>query len=450
MRAVDLIIKKRSGESHTPEEISFLIDGYVSGDIPEYQVAAWLMAVFFSGMEKGETGLLTQAMIDSGRTIDLSSLDGPLVDKHSTGGVGDKVSLILAPIAAACGVQVPMMSGRALGHTGGTLDKLESMPGYSTAISAERFARIIGEAGFAMTGQSRDIVPADRLLYALRDVTGTVESIPLITASILSKKFAEGAAALVFDVKCGSGAFMKTPQAARELALSLINAGQSLGRRIAAVVTDMSEPLGFQVGNFNEVAESVWCLMGPNAPDSFIVPEDLMSVTLRLAAWMLVIGGIADDVESGLSAARDALESGNAYERFMKNVELQGGDPAQVEHDLATRRGPATEVIKARRSGFLSGINAYKIGMAGVNLGVGRNRAEDEVDPLAGIALKLKSGAKVSAGDELCTLYAANDSRLQSAVELATEAFEISDEAPPSSGRSSVSERMILEELADR
>jgi pyrimidine-nucleoside phosphorylase len=446
MRAVDLIVKKRSGAAHSPEEISFLVNGYVSGDIPDYQIAAWLMAVFFSGMDEKEAGRLTQAMIDSGTTIDLSSLSGPLVDKHSTGGVGDKVSLILAPVAAACGVQVPMMSGRALGHTGGTLDKLESMPGYTTALSTDRFAQIITEAGFAMTGQSQDIVPADRLLYALRDVTGTVESVPLITASILSKKFAEGAESLVFDVKCGSGAFMKTREDARTLAKSLINAGESLGRRIAAVVTDMSEPLGHKVGNFMEVEESVYCLMGSSAPSGFTVPDDLMTVTLRLTAWMLVLGGVADDVDDGLQRCRDAIDSGRAYERFMKNVELQGADPDQVQADLGTRRAPAHMEIAAPRAGWITEIDAYKIGMAGVHLGVGRNKADESVDPLAGIDLPVKCGAEIARGDTLCVLYAANEDRLQAARSPAEAAFSVSGEAPQSAGASSEGERMILEE----
>lgn len=446
MRAVDLIVKKRSGAAHSADEIAFLVNGYVAGDIPDYQIAAWLMAVFFSGMTETEAGLLTQSMIDSGRTIDLSSLSGPLVDKHSTGGVGDKVSLILAPIVAACGVQVPMMSGRALGHTGGTLDKLESMAGYSTQLSAQRFAQIIEKAGFAMTGQSQDIVPADRLLYALRDVTGTVESVPLITASILSKKFAEGARALVFDVKCGAGAFMKTLEDARTLAQSLINAGESLGRKIAAVVTDMSEPLGYMVGNFLEVEESVYCLMGSSAPDGFRMPTDLMEVTIRLAAWMLKLGGVVADVEEGAAKAQKAIDSGDAYERFMTNAQLQGADPAQVERDLGTRRSPEQQSITASADGWISQIDAYKIGMAGVHLGVGRNRADESVDPLAGIDLSVKCGDRVHAGDRLCEMHAADASRLAAAESLAGAAFVINDEAPAASDPSSRSDRMILEE----
>ena len=248
MRALDIIVKKRHGDALSQEEISFLVRGYVDGSIPEYQISAFLMAVFFRGMTPQETGFLTREMISSGETIDLSAVGGTFVDKHSTGGVGDKVSLILAPLAAVCGLQVPMMSGRSLGHTGGTLDKLESIPGYRTDLSPARFAEIIGTCGFAMTGQSRDVVPADRQLYALRDVTGTVESVPLITSSILSKKFAEGADALVFDVKTGPGAFMKTRDDARELAQSLVNTGKSLGKQIVAVLTRMDSPLGSKVG----------------------------------------------------------------------------------------------------------------------------------------------------------------------------------------------------------
>ena len=291
MRAVDLIVKKRQGQSLSDEEISFLIGGYVAGDIPDYQMSSLAMAVFFKGMSAEETGYLTRAMIDSGDTIDLSAIRAPLVDKHSTGGVGDKVSLILAPLAAACGCTVPMMSGRALGHTGGTLDKLESIPGYRTDLSVERFTDLLKATGFAMTGQSEQIVPADRKLYALRDVTGTVESIPLITASIMSKKFAEGAQSLVFDVKCGSGAFMKTLDDARELAESLVRTGNSLGRRIRAVISDMEQPLGLMVGNFLEVREVAAVLQGGG-------PEDLIDLTIRLTAHMLILAGLHSDLQS--------------------------------------------------------------------------------------------------------------------------------------------------------
>ncbi|MFW5683965.1 MAG: thymidine phosphorylase [Spirochaetota bacterium] len=430
MRAVDLITKKRNGETHSREEIEFLVNGYVDGSIPEYQVSAWLMAVYFSGMSGEETGALTRAMIDSGSTFDLGSLPGPLVDKHSTGGVGDKVSLILAPIAAACGLQVPMMSGRALGHTGGTLDKLESITGYSTAMSVDRFRSIISECGYAMTGQSKDIVPADRLLYALRDVTGTVESVPLITASIMSKKFAEGADSLVFDVKTGSGAFMKSVDDSRRLAQSLIDAGTALGRKLVAVITRMNEPLGYMVGNYLEVEESVFCLMGENAPDSFRYPEDLMTVTLHLTAWMLVAGGIVKDVDEGEARCREALADGSAYERFRCNAGNQGGDPDRLERELGSRRAGHAHRVAAKRSGVVTEINAYEIGMAGVTLGVGRSKTDDEVLPNVGVEILKKVGDRVEQGDELCVVYGEDGETTERAAGSIGEAFSLGDEEP--------------------
>ncbi|MFW5788318.1 MAG: thymidine phosphorylase [Spirochaetota bacterium] len=430
MRAVDLIVKKRSGEHHSRDEIEFLVDGYVDGSIPDYQISAWLMAVCFAGMDGEEAGALTRAMIDSGSTMDLDELPGPLVDKHSTGGVGDKVSLILAPLAAACGLQVPMMSGRALGHTGGTLDKLESIDGYSTAMDVSRFRSIISACGYAMTGQSEDIVPADRLLYALRDVTGTVESVPLITASIMSKKFAEGARSLVFDVKTGSGAFMKSVEDSRLLAQSLIDTGRSLDRGTVAVITRMNEPLGYMVGNFLEVEESVHCLMGDRAPDGFVPPEDLMTVTLRLTAWMLVAGGVVSSVEEGEERCRAALADGSAYERFRCNVAEQGGDPDGLERQLGKRRGGSSVEVKAQCDGVVSAIDAYTIGIAGVGLGVGRNTTDDDVRSNVGFELARKVGEEVSAGDTLCTVYGESEDAARTAAQKAREAFTVDDERP--------------------
>ncbi len=431
MRAVDLIVKKRDGGEHTRQEIEYLVNGYVAGSIPDYQTSAWLMAVCCRGMSPKETGDLTRAMIESGSTMDLSSLPGPLVDKHSTGGVGDKVSLILAPVAAACGLQVPMMSGRALGHTGGTLDKLESIRGYATGLDAARFRQIVGECGYAMTGQSADVVPADRLLYALRDVTGTVESIPLITASIMSKKFAEGAQSLVFDVKTGSGAFMKSVEDSRRLAESLIDTGRNLGRGVVAVVTRMDEPLGRMVGNYLEVEESVHCLMGGSAPPGFVPPEDLMTVTLRLAAWMLVAGGIVRSVEEGEARCREAIDDGDAYDRFRGNVELQGGDPDRLEAELGRRRASCSQTVTAHRAGVVTGVDAFAIGMAGIGLGVGRNRTDDEVLPDVGVELVRKVGARVEPGEALCIVYGETDETTASAAESIARGFTIGDgEAP--------------------
>ncbi|TVQ37166.1 MAG: thymidine phosphorylase [Spirochaetaceae bacterium] len=445
MRAVDLVVKKRDGGTLSREEIACLIDGYVAGSVPEYQIAAWLMAVYFSGMSRQETGHLTDVMIRSGTVFDLSGIDGPFVDKHSTGGVGDKVSLILAPVVAACGVRVPMMSGRALGHTGGTLDKLEAIEGYTTALPIERFCDVLRDVGYAMTGQSRDVVPADRLLYALRDVTGTVESVPLITASILSKKFAEGSDALVFDVKCGSGAFMKTRQRAHELAESLVETATALGKRVVAVLTRMEQPLGHMVGNFLEVEESIACLRGTVAGHD-LQPDprsaDLMEVTLRLAAWMLVLGGACGSVDEGTRLAQRCLEDGSAWERFVRNVELQGGRRAVLEQRYGSFRASERHTITASESGRVQQIDAYKVGMAGVYLGVGRNTADDAVLPHVGIDIHRKRGDGVSSGDALCTVYAENAEALRRATPILEQAFVVGadqvDQSP-----------MILEEITN-
>lgn len=319
MRPVELIVKKREGGSFTEAEIDFLVGGFTRGEIPDYQFSALLMAIVLKGMSPEETALLTRAMIRSGEVIDLAGVPGPLVDKHSTGGVGDKISLVLAPLAAACGLRVPMMSGRSLGHTGGTLDKLEAIPGFRTDLSRERFVQALEQVGFAMIGQSEAVVPADRKMYALRDVTGTVESIPLITASIMSKKFAEGAEALVFDVKCGSGAFMKSLEDARALAGSLVRTGAGLGRKVVAVLSDMDQPLGRKVGNFLEVEETIDCLKGRG-------PRDVMDLTHRLVAWMLVAGGVCPGVPEGEQVSRARLADGSAWKLFLKSVHFQGGD----------------------------------------------------------------------------------------------------------------------------
>ena len=318
MRTADIIMKKRNGATLSEEELRFFINGYSCGEIPDYQAAAWLMAVFFQGMTPGETGLLTRLMMESGKVMDLSDLAGPLVDKHSTGGVGDKTSLILAPLAAACGVQVPMMSGRALGHTGGTLDKLESIKGYTIDADEASLKRIIGEAGYAVIGQTAEVVPADRKMYALRDVTSTVESIPLITASILSKKLAEGADSLVFDVKCGSGAFMKTLEQAEILADSLVKTGESMGRRVIALITSMEEPLGLTVGNFLEVEEAWNCLQGEG-------PSDLMEVSLALCSRMLQAAGLCRTAEEGKTLCEKSIADGSGADHFRKNLIAQGG-----------------------------------------------------------------------------------------------------------------------------
>lgn len=426
MRATDIIMKKRgsfvrnengnkvlaSSTALTKEEIKFLVDGYVSGEIPEYQISAWLMAVYFNGMTFEETGYLTDCMLHSGDVIDLHKMGmtGIFVDKHSTGGVGDKLSLPLAPIVASCGVQIPMMSGRALGHTGGTLDKLESLKGYNVNLDPETFARFIKENGFGMMGQTPKIAPADKKMYALRDVTATVESIPLITASILSKKVSEGSDALVFDVKCGNGAFMKTQTDAELLAESLVKTAQSMGKKASALITAMSTPLGNMVGNFLEIEESVLCLQGKG-------PKDIMEVTYALAAEMLMLGGKASTKEEGLQMSRKAVESGEALKRFLTNVRQQGADDELLMSQIGKRRSSHHTQILAKEDGFIT-LRAYETGLAGVYLGVGRNKNTDSVCPDAGFIIHKKTGAAVKKGEVIMDVYGKDDECLGDAVSL--------------------------------
>lgn len=433
MRAVDIIIKKRHGESLDEKEIRFFIEGYVKGEIPDYQVSALLMAIFFQGMSAQETAALTQAMLDSGERMDLSGIPGPFIDKHSIGGVGDKISLPLAPIVAACGVRVPMMSGRALGHTGGTLDKLESIPGYITDLEPAEFRKGLLEEGFAMTGQTAHIVPADKKLYALRDVTGTIESIPLITASILSKKVAEGAEGIVFDVKCGSGAFMKGYDDAKALAKSLVATGKKMGKKVVAVLTNMSQPLGYKVGNFLEIEEALDCLEGKG-------PKDVMELTYWLGAWMLVLGGKAKDVSEGKSLCEEAIESKAALNLFYRNVVRQGGNLEEMQKKRGSWRSEYSMEIRADKDGYIASIDALKIGLAGVYLGVGRNRTEDSVSPTAGFIFDKKSGYHVSKGERIATLFGKDSQSLEAAFPLALNAISIENTAPSISS-------LILEEI---
>ena len=454
MRAVDIIMKKRDGGDLSREEIAFLVGGFVRGEIPDYQISAWAMAVFFIGMKAEETAALTGLMLKSGDTIDLSGIPGPFVDKHSTGGVGDKTSLILAPLAAALGMRDPMMSGRALGHTGGTLDKLEAIPGYRTSLSAGEFRDILLRDGFAMTGQTKEIVPADRLLYALRDVTGTVESIPLITASILSKKAAEGTEGLVLDVKYGSGAFMKEAALGEALARSLVDTGAALGLKVTALLTDMDEPLGNKVGNFLEVEESLDCLENRG-------PIDLMEVTLELAARMAVLGGKANDPAEGRSLCEACLKSGTPRRLFLQNVKSQGGDPEKLLEMRGKYRSPVHAEIFADFSGadfsgtesggagfngtetggaqpgggaekdaYIFRIDAWKVGHAAVLLGVGRNRTGDSVCPTAGVQFHHKRGSRVKAGEKIMDVWAADEAGLKAALPALAGAVEYSATAP--------------------
>lgn len=433
MRAVDIIAKKRGnplnprGEALSKEEIEFLVGGYVRGEIPDYQISSWLMSVYFNGMSFEETGILTDVMLKSGAVIDLSGLKGPFVDKHSTGGVGDKISIPLAPIVAACGVKVPMMSGRALGHTGGTLDKLESIRGYRTGLSVPEFRSILERVSFAMTGQSKEIVPADRLLYALRDVTGTVESVPLITASILSKKVAEGAESLLFDVKSGSGAFMKTIEDAERLARSLAGTGKAMGKKVVCLITAMDEPLGLKIGNFLEIEESMDILEGKG-------PGDVTELTLSFAAWMALLAGKAKDLEGARGMAERAVSSGEAMRLFLENVSLQGGDANALASDRGTRRSPHRATLTAHASGFVQSIDAYDLGIAGVYLGVGRNRTEDSVCPEAGMILSKVAGDPVREGDPLMEVFAKDEASLEPALALLRKAVAISDVKPQARG----------------
>jgi pyrimidine-nucleoside phosphorylase len=432
-------MKKRGGPAAlkgselTREEIEFLIGGYVRGEIPDYQVSSWLMSVFFNGMTFAETGVLTDVMLKSGAVINLSGIQGPFVDKHSTGGVGDKISLPLAPIVAAAGVKVPMMSGRALGHTGGTLDKLESITGYRTALSVPEFRDYISRTGFAMTGQTKEIVPADRLLYALRDVTGTVESVPLITASILSKKVAEGADALVFDVKCGSGAFMKNLDDATRLAESLAGTGKAMGKKVVALITDMGEPLGDTVGNFLEIEESMDILEGRG-------PADTTELTLTFAAWMIVLGGKAKTAAEGRALAEKAVKSGRAMELFMENVVLQGGDAKKLLSDRGVRRSPHKTEFRAAADGYITGIDAFKTGLAGVYLGVGRNRTDEAVCAEAGMIIRKRKGDAVKAGDVIMDVYGKDEASLAPALTLLGEAVSYGKTQP-------AKDKLILKEI---
>ncbi len=423
MRAIDVIMTKRDGGVLSQEEIAFFVDGVTRGAIPDYQVSAWLMAVLLRGMTPQETAWLTDAMVHSGVRVDLSDIPGLKVDKHSTGGVGDKTSLILAPLAAACGVSVPMMSGRGLGHTGGTLDKLESIPGFRVNLSIEEMRSALRRTGVAMMGQTAQIAPADKKLYAMRDVTGTVESIPLISASIMSKKIAEGIDALVLDVKTGSGAFMKTPEASRRLAESLVSIGAAAGVRTEAVITAMDAPLGRAVGNALEVAECIEVLRGGG-------PADLVDVSVELTARMLVLGRVAADRPQANARVRAAIASGEGLERLRRIIENQGGDPGVVDDVSRLPAAPERHVIKADRAGYVTRMDAGLVGRASVMLGAGRDRVEDPVDPSVGIRVLAKPGDGVSAGDGLLELHYADAARRDSAIALLAQAFSVGEAAP--------------------
>jgi pyrimidine-nucleoside phosphorylase len=423
MRAVDIIIAKRDGRTLARDEIRFFVNGITAGTLPDYQASALLMAILLRGMTAEETAWLTDAMVHSGARVDLGDIPGIKVDKHSTGGVGDKTSLILAPLAAACGVPVPMMSGRGLGHTGGTLDKLEAIPGFRVDLSLEEMKQALARVGVAMIGQTAQIAPADKKLYALRDVTGTVESIPLISASIMSKKIAEGIDALVLDVKTGSGAFMKTEADSRRLAESLVSIGNASGVKTEAIISAMDAPLGRAVGNALEVIECIEVLKGRG-------PQDLIEVSLELTARMLVLGQVAGDRGAAQQQARDAIASGAGLERFRRVIEAQGGDPKVVDDYLRLPHVEDRHIVAADRAGVVIGVDAELVGRASVALGAGRDRVDDPVDFAVGIMVSAKPGDRVRAGDPLLELHYRDRARLDAALRLATRAVTIGDERP--------------------
>src|SRR5580692_4056251 len=427
IRAIDVIRKKRDGGELSRHEIDSLVNAYTAGDIPDYQVSAWLMAVVLRGMTRPETAALTDAMLHSGDVLDFSSISARKVDKHSTGGVGDKTSLVLAPLAAAAGVAVPMISGRGLGHTGGTLDKLEAIPGFNVNLPVAQFRRILETCGCAMIGQTAEIAPADRKLYALRDVTGTVESPYLICASIMSKKLAEGIDALVLDVKTGSGAFMKTEDDAAFLAELMVETGERMGKQMVALITDMDQPLGRMIGNSLEVVEVVELLRGEG-------PEDLRQLCLELAGWMLHLGGVAKSVAAGKKQSETLLTAGKAIVKFRQMVELQGGDPRAIDDPKKLPQAHHTMTVSSSKTGYLAALQCEQVGTACVILGGGRERKEDSVDPAVGIVLHRKVGDRVAAGEPIATIYYNSGSRVERAQQLLEESCGISD-SPPSEKR---------------
>lgn len=422
MRMVDLINKKKHGEALSATEIDYIIQGYTKGDIPDYQMSAFLMAVYFKGMNKEETANLTLSIVNSGETVDLSMIEGIKVDKHSSGGVGDKMSLVIIPLCACVGIPVAKMSGRGLGHTGGTIDKLESIEGFKTEISKEEFINNVNKYKMAIVGQSPNLTPADKKIYALRDVTGTVDSIPLIASSIMSKKIASGCDCIVLDVKVGSGAFMKSVDEAVILAKTMVEIGESLGRKTVAVVTDMSQPLGHEVGNANEVKEAIEVLKGYGA-------EDETTVALTIASHMAVLGGAFSNYESAYTQMRKLIESGEAVEKLKELIRIQGGNPKVVDNpNLLPQAGTHIE-IKSSTAGYVNSIDAEDIGVSAMLLGAGRKTRDDSIDFSSGITMIKKVGDWVDKGDTLCILHT-NMSDCRDAEELSKNAFVIKDNKP--------------------
>ncbi len=421
MRTVDLIHRKRDGEELSPEELQFLVDGYTRGDIPDYQMSAFLMAVFYSNMSDREVSAMTEAMMNSGSIVDLSSIPGVKVDKHSTGGVGDKTSLIASPIAAAAGVVVPMISGRALGHTGGTLDKLESIPGFRTNLSIDEFRGLLEQHKLAFIGQTPEIAPADGKLYSLRDATATVESIPLIASSIMSKKLAVSLDALVLDVKVGSGAFMKKQVEARRLAQMMVGIGRRLDKRVQALITDMNQPLGYAIGNALEVMEVSQTLQNAG-------PSDLTRISLELAARMIFLGKITKTLDEAREIAQQKMLDGSGYRKLKDVITAQGGDPQVLDRFELLPNATGAQEITTSRGGYVSAIDAELIGQASSMVGAGRNTKDDEIDPAVGVILEVKVGQKIDPGSILCRIYYTGEEHLEEAAELVEDAFKISQQ----------------------
>ena len=427
MRPQDVIRKKRDGLNLTGEEIAFFIDGVTKGTVADYQVSALLMAIFLNGMNETEQAQLTEAMLHSGSTLDFSSIEKPKADKHSTGGVGDKTSLLIAPMVAACGVCVPMISGRGLGHTGGTLDKLESIPGYRVDLSASEFERVLKEVGYAMSGQTAELAPADKKMYALRDATATVEAIPLIVASIISKKGAAGLDAMVIDVKVGSGAFMREEHQAKALAHALVRTGNSCGIRTRALLTDMNQPLGQAVGNSLEVQECIELLRG----EGHDLAQPVMDLSVELSAHMLVLSHIDDEVEAARTRLRKIVASGAALECFRKNVAAQGGDP-RVCDDAGKILPLVAESfrVESPRSGFITKVNTAEIGHAIASIGGGRVRIDDAIDPTVGFVASARIGYQLEEDRLLGTIYCRDESRAREAASRIQAAYEVTDQPP--------------------
>jgi len=422
MRMYDIILKKRANLPLTDEEIRFVIDGYVKGEIPDYQVSALLMTIVFNGMNARELGTLTLAMAQSGNMVDLSNIDGITVDKHSTGGVGDKTTLIIAPLVAACGGKVAKMSGRGLGHTGGTIDKMESIPNLKVSLEQDAFINQVNKIGLAVIGQSEGLAPADKKLYALRDVTGTVDSIPLIASSVMSKKLASGAQAILLDVKVGSGAFMKNIEDARELAKAMVDIGKENGRSVKAILTDMDRPLGHAIGNALEIREVIDTLKGHG-------PEDLTHECIIMAAHMLVLSHMCD-YETALNRVQQALDSGAALERLRLMIEAQGGDSRVIDDDRVLTIGKFTYDVTSPQDGYITHMNTEQCGIASVMLGAGRTIKDGPIDYSAGIVMHKKTGDSVTVGESIATLYASDESLLSNAAKTYLEAITFGETAP--------------------